>query len=81
MRHNLDMMHVERNIYNSFIKTLLNIPRKTKDRVKARLDLVDMTIRLGLALEKRGKCLYLPLAYHRLSRKEKKKILSVCMVL
>ena len=46
------MMHVK-NIYDNLIGELLNLPRKIKDRVKGKLDLVNMRIRLSLALEKR----------------------------
>ena len=41
MRHCLD---VEKNVCDSIIGTLLNIPDKTKNIVKTRLDLVEMCI-------------------------------------
>ncbi|XP_062086136.1 uncharacterized protein LOC133792244 [Humulus lupulus] len=31
LRHNLDVMHIEKNVYDSLIGTLLNIPSKSKD--------------------------------------------------
>ena len=34
-------MHIEKNVFESLIGTLLNIPGKTKDVVKTRLDLVE----------------------------------------
>jgi len=37
-------MHVEKNVYDSLIGTLLNIQGKTKDGVNARLNLVEMKI-------------------------------------
>ncbi|XP_075481115.1 uncharacterized protein LOC142521824 [Primulina tabacum] len=40
VRHVLDMMHIEKNVCESLIGTLLEIPGKTKDGVAARLDLV-----------------------------------------
>jgi hypothetical protein len=43
--HNLDVMHIEKNICESLIATILNILGKTKDIVKARLDLKDLGIR------------------------------------
>ena len=52
--NNFDAMHVEKNIYNSLIGSLLNIVRNTKDISKAKLDLVDMTIEPSLALEIKG---------------------------
>jgi len=47
-------MHVEKNMSDSIISTLLNIPDKTKDNVKSRLDLGEMRLHKLLALEKRG---------------------------
>jgi len=44
-------MHIEKNVCDSIIKTLLSIPDKTKDGVKGRLDLVEMGIREQLAPE------------------------------
>ena len=46
--HNFDVMHIEKNIYESIIDTLLNIPRKTKDGLSSLLDLKDIGIRCEL---------------------------------
>ena len=51
MRHNIDVMHVEKNVCESVVNTLLNIVGKTKDTEKARLDLADMKIRNELHLQ------------------------------
>jgi hypothetical protein len=48
LRHNLDIMHIEKNICKNLIGTILNIPGKTKDTVKARLDPKDLGIRKEL---------------------------------
>ncbi|XP_028095397.1 uncharacterized protein LOC114295370 [Camellia sinensis] len=45
VRHNLDVMHIEKNVWDSVLGTLMNIDGKTKDTYKARLDLMDMGIR------------------------------------
>ncbi|KAL8156692.1 hypothetical protein AgCh_001698 [Apium graveolens] len=45
IRYNLDVMHIEKNICDSILGTLLNISGKTKDHVNARLDLQEMGIR------------------------------------
>nr|XP_004492006.1 uncharacterized protein LOC101504571 [Cicer arietinum] len=42
VRHCLDVMHVEKNVCDSVIGTLLNIQGKTKDDLNSRLDMVDM---------------------------------------
>ena len=43
--HNLDVMHIEKNICEALLGTLLEIAGKAKDTKKARLDLQDMGIR------------------------------------
>ncbi|XP_020968056.1 uncharacterized protein LOC107618653 isoform X3 [Arachis ipaensis] len=48
LRHNLDVMHIEKNIVDSIVGTLLDIPGKTKDHAKARYDLKEMGIRKNL---------------------------------
>lgn len=48
LRHNLDVMHIEKNICESLIATILNIKGKTKDTTKARLDLKDLGIKKEL---------------------------------
>ncbi|KAL8098385.1 hypothetical protein AgCh_031223 [Apium graveolens] len=47
-RHNLDVMHIEKNICDSVLGTLLNIGGKMKDHLAARLDLQDQGIRKAL---------------------------------
>ena len=42
--HNLDVKHIEKNVCESIIDTLLNIPRKMKDSLNTWLDMVDMSI-------------------------------------
>ena len=44
VRHCVDVMHVEKNVCDSLIGTLLNIKGKTKDSLKCCQDLVDMGI-------------------------------------
>ncbi|XP_060966901.1 uncharacterized protein LOC133035137 [Cannabis sativa] len=67
-------MHIEKNVCESIIGTLLDIPGKTKDGVNSRLDLVEMGIRQSLAPEKKGERLYLPPACFTLSKKEKQTV-------
>ena len=40
VRHFLDVMHIEKNVFDSVIGTLLNIKGKSKDGLKAREDMV-----------------------------------------
>ena len=48
IRHNLDVMHIEKNICDIILGTLLNIFGKTKDHLNARLDLQELGIRKNL---------------------------------
>ncbi|GMI66243.1 hypothetical protein HRI_000293600 [Hibiscus trionum] len=41
-------MHIEKNVYENIIGTILNVDRKSKDNLKSRLDLVDMGIQHDL---------------------------------
>ncbi|XP_074336175.1 uncharacterized protein LOC141673340 [Apium graveolens] len=71
VRHCLDFMHIEKKVCESIIGTLLNIPGKMKDGMKARLDLQKLGVRAELAPQQSGKRAYLPPACYTLSRKEK----------
>ena len=45
VRHNLDVMHIEKNICESLMGTLLHLPGKSKDSEKTRLDMQHLGIR------------------------------------
>ncbi|KAL6316882.1 hypothetical protein AAG906_022894 [Vitis piasezkii] len=48
VRHNLDVMHIEKNVCESIIGTWFNILGKTKDGLNVQLDLVEMGLRSKL---------------------------------
>ncbi|XP_019417184.1 PREDICTED: uncharacterized protein LOC109328254 [Lupinus angustifolius] len=48
LRHCLDFMHIEKNIFDNIIYTLLHDRSKSKDNLKARKDLREMGIRSDL---------------------------------
>ncbi|RVW37618.1 PH, RCC1 and FYVE domains-containing protein 1 [Vitis vinifera] len=52
VRHSLDAMHIEKNVCESIIGTLLNIPGKMKDGLNSRLDLLEMGLRCELGPSK-----------------------------
>ena len=62
MRHNLDVMHIEKNICDIIIGTLLNIEGKTKDTLKSRIDLTHLGTRQDLQLQDECK----PRIWHQL---------------
>ncbi|XP_023632701.1 uncharacterized protein LOC111828600 [Capsella rubella] len=55
LRHNLDVMHTEKNFLDNIINTLLNVQGKTKDNIKSRLDLQEHCNRKELHLTADGK--------------------------
>jgi hypothetical protein len=55
LRHNLDPMHIEKNVLDNIIYTLLNDSSKSKDHVDARRDLEAMGIRSDLWCNENGK--------------------------
>ena len=65
-------MHIEKNVCESIVGTLLNIPGKTKDGLNSRLDLIEMCLRAELAPKVGLKRTYLPPACYTLSRMEKR---------
>ena len=46
--HNLDVMHITKNVCGSLLATLLNMPEKTKVGPKARAEFLSMGIRVEL---------------------------------
>ncbi|XP_073314813.1 uncharacterized protein [Primulina huaijiensis] len=75
VRHCLDVMHAEKNVFEYLINTLMNVKGKTKDNVAARLDMVKMGVRPELAPKFCEKRTYLPPAACSFTKKEK---LQVC---
>jgi hypothetical protein len=53
IRHNLDVMHIEKNVFDNVFFTVMDISEKTKDNVKARLDLALHCSRPELELRRR----------------------------
>ncbi|XP_020106666.1 uncharacterized protein LOC109722900 [Ananas comosus] len=78
LRHNLDVMHIEKNVSDNLIGTMLNISGRTKDNLKARLDLKDMGIRHDLHPEVMpNNKVHIPPAYYTMSAQEKVTFLTV----
>jgi hypothetical protein len=76
VHHAIDTMHVEKNVCEALVSTLLDIPGKTKDTLKARMDLEEMKLRKDLhhvTLENGSR--KLPTPCYTLSKQEK---MSLC---
>ncbi|XP_048596365.1 uncharacterized protein LOC125578114 [Brassica napus] len=70
VRHNIDVMHVEKNVSDAILSLLMQ-SAKSKDGLKSRKELEDIGIKKHLHIEVRGKKTYLPPAAYWLSKKEK----------
>ncbi|XP_050207755.1 uncharacterized protein LOC126657155 [Mercurialis annua] len=74
IRHNLDVMHIEKNVFDNIFNTVLNVPGKTKDHAKSREELNDFCERPDQALdEETGKY---PKASYALDTESKKILLE-----
>jgi hypothetical protein len=73
VRHAIDAMHVEKSVCEELVGTLLDIPGKTKDTLKARMDLEEIKLRKDLHHETLVKKLLT--ACYTLSKQEK---MSLC---
>jgi hypothetical protein len=48
VHHAIDVMHVEKNVSEALVSTLLDIHGKTKDTLNAQMDLEEMKLRKDL---------------------------------
>ncbi|KAL0546349.1 hypothetical protein IC582_016257 [Cucumis melo] len=71
LRHKLDVMHIEKNVCDNLVGTLLNIEGKMKDTTNARLDLQDLKMRKDLHLVEVGNRLVKPHASYTLTTSER----------
>jgi hypothetical protein len=74
IRHNLDVMHIEKNICESILGTLLELEGKCKDGEKARLDMEHMGIRPDQHPVIRNDKYTLPAALYKLDKKDKENL-------
>jgi hypothetical protein len=70
-------MHIEKNVMDNILGTLLDIKGKTKDNLAARKDLQEMGLRPTLhPFTQNGKT-YMPAACHMMSPEDKTNFLKV----
>ncbi|XP_021743330.1 uncharacterized protein LOC110709416 isoform X2 [Chenopodium quinoa] len=74
LRHNLDVMHIEKNVFDNILGTLLDIRGKSKDHIKARHDLKKLRIRKKLHPKLINGKWHIPPAMYTLSPGEKDKV-------
>lgn len=76
LRHNIDVMHTERNVFMNVFDTVMDIRGRTKDTEKARLDLAEICSRKDLEMKDLGRAkLFKPKANYALSKPQK---VAVC---
>jgi hypothetical protein len=76
--HNIDVMHKEKNVAKSIFSTIFDIPEKTKDNVKARVDQQTLCNRAALNMlhdVTRNKWV-MPQASYCINRAQKREILE-----
>ncbi|KAL5573977.1 hypothetical protein UlMin_023574 [Ulmus minor] len=73
LKHNLDVMHIEKNVCDSLLGTLLGDPHKSKDTDNARRDLAKLGIRHELHLFEDGNKLMKPTADYTFSEANRRK--------
>ncbi|KAL0434952.1 UNVERIFIED_CONTAM: hypothetical protein Sradi_0203100 [Sesamum radiatum] len=73
IRHNLDVMQIEKNVFDNTFNTIMNIKGKTKDNLNARKDIRNICNRPEIAvdLDRSG---FMAKAVHTLDKFQKRKI-------
>ncbi|KAL0294795.1 UNVERIFIED_CONTAM: hypothetical protein Sradi_6868000 [Sesamum radiatum] len=73
IRYNLDVMHIEKNVFDNIFNTVMDIKCKTKDNLNARKDLKIICNRPNLGVDERRPNV-MPKAVYTLTREQKKRI-------
>ncbi|XP_041025525.1 uncharacterized protein LOC121265933 [Juglans microcarpa x Juglans regia] len=73
LRHNLDVMHIEKNIADNILFTLMNSPGKSKDNINSRRDLELLGYRKELHLIWHGDRVTMPHAQYTLNVEQRNK--------
>ncbi|KAG8370934.1 hypothetical protein BUALT_Bualt13G0034900 [Buddleja alternifolia] len=76
IRHNLDVMHIEKNMFDNVFNTVMDVKGKTKDNVNARLDLQNICKRRHLELKEVNGKYIKPKASYTLTKEEQLMVLK-----
>ncbi|XP_019253809.1 PREDICTED: uncharacterized protein LOC109232493 [Nicotiana attenuata] len=76
LRHNLDVMHIEKNFFDNLFNTIMDVTNKTKDNLKARMDLKEYCRRSELNLTYFNNKIQKPKASYTFSLDERREICS-----
>ncbi|XP_051202273.1 uncharacterized protein [Lolium perenne] len=72
VRHNLDSMHIEKNVFDNIVNTLLDVDKRSKDNANARMDMKRMKIREHLHIDETQEKPDLPDAVYYMESSKKK---------
>nr|XP_017246139.1 PREDICTED: uncharacterized protein LOC108217761 [Daucus carota subsp. sativus] len=73
LRHSIDVMHTEKNVFDNIFYTMLNDKNKTKDNEKSRKDCKELDIHRDLWIQDDG---MMPSAPYTLTREQVRKLLK-----
>ncbi|XP_042958047.1 uncharacterized protein LOC122293557 [Carya illinoinensis] len=76
LRHNLNVMHIEKNVFDNILCTLMNMPGKSKDNINSRRDLEIFGFRKELHLKYEGERVTMPHTSYTLHGDERKQFCS-----
>ncbi|KAL0315381.1 UNVERIFIED_CONTAM: hypothetical protein Sradi_5416300 [Sesamum radiatum] len=74
IQHNLDVMHIEKNVFDSIFNTVMDIKGKTKNNLNARKDLKNICNRPELKVDKHRPNAMPKAAAYTLMKEQKKKM-------
>ncbi|XP_015162550.1 uncharacterized protein [Solanum tuberosum] len=74
LRHNLDVMHIEKNICDNIMGTIMSVKGKTKDTIKTRLNLQEINIRSDMHPIQNREKIEFPTPCYILSPEDKHKL-------
>jgi len=78
LRHNLDVMHIEKNVCDNILGTILNVNKKSRDHANVRKALEEVGIKPHLSLQASpGRDPIMPMAPYSMSLDEKERFLKV----
>ena len=64
LRHNLDVMHIEKNVFDNIFNTVMDVKGKTKDNIKSRFDVALFCNSKNMELVRDGSRVAKPRAYY-----------------
>lgn len=70
LRHSLDTNHIEKNICDDILETLMSINKKMNGTIQMKIDFERMRIKRNFHLQMEGNRVFMPCAYFRMKSDE-----------